>query len=150
MKSDVGRSSASGRTRRRSADGGLGEHYARLRARLAARPDTEHEQALVRLVVGGLIVLYLLPGALAQGLQPTLFVMLGYLAVSVLVFAHILVAPGESPARRVIGAGADLGTLTWVMAFSASAPRRCSSCTCGLPWRTAFASDNATSWWRSA
>ena len=94
-----------------------GELLAKLRARLSGRPDTEHEQALVRLVVGGLIVLYLLPGALAQGFQPTLFVMLGYLAVSVLVSAHILVAPGESPARRVIGAGADLGTLTWVMAF---------------------------------
>src|SRR5712664_3585435 len=70
-----------------------GELLAKLRAKLAARPDTEHEQALVRLVVGGLIVLYLLPGALAQGFQPTLFVMLGYLAVSVLVFAHILVVP---------------------------------------------------------
>src|SRR5713101_4339940 len=95
----------------------LGEHYARLRARLAARPDTEHEQAIVRLVVGGLIVLYLLPGALEQGLQPTLFVMLGYLAVSLRVVPHILVAPGESPTRRVIWASADLGTLTWFMAF---------------------------------
>jgi two-component system sensor histidine kinase RpfC len=88
-----------------------------MRARLAARPDTEHEQAIVRLVVGALIVLYLLPGAIAQNLEPTIFVMLGYLAGSTLIFGHILLAPGQSPARRVLGALADVVTLTWVMAF---------------------------------
>jgi two-component system, sensor histidine kinase RpfC len=89
----------------------------RLRARLAARPDTEHEQAIVRLVVGALIVLYLVPSAIAQDLEPTIIVMLGYLAVAALIFAHILSEPGESPARRVLGALADLSTLTCVMAF---------------------------------
>ena len=88
----------------------------RLRARLAARPDTEHEQAIVRLLVGALIVLYLLPGAIARDLEPTIFVMLGYLAVSALLFAHILIQPGESHIRRVVGAIADIATLTWVMA----------------------------------
>ena len=34
---------------------------ARIQARLAARPDTEHEQAIVRLVVGAVLFLYLLP-----------------------------------------------------------------------------------------
>jgi two-component system, sensor histidine kinase RpfC len=87
------------------------------RARLAARPDTEHEQAIVRLVVGALINLYLLPGAIAQNLEPTIFVMLGYLAGATLIFAHILLSPGESPTRRTLGALADVGTLTWVMAF---------------------------------
>jgi len=38
----------------------------RVRARLAARPDTEHEQALVRLVLGVLILGYLV---LAAGVQ---------------------------------------------------------------------------------
>ena len=92
-------------------------HLRWLRARLAARPDTEHEQAIVRLVVVGLIVLYLLPGAIAQNLEPTIFVMLGYLAGSILIFGHIIVAPGESPARRVLCALGDVATLTWVMAF---------------------------------
>jgi len=87
------------------------------RARLAARPDTEHEQAIVRLVVGALINLYLLPGAIAQNMEPTVFVMLGYLAGATLIFAHILLSPGESPTRRTLGALADVGTLTWVMAF---------------------------------
>jgi len=88
-----------------------------LRARLAARPDTEHEQAIVRLVVGALIVLYLLPGAVAQNLEPTIFVMLAYLGGASLIFAHILVAPGESHARRVLATLGDVATATWVMAF---------------------------------
>jgi len=92
-------------------------HLRWLRARLAARPDTEHEQAIVRLLVVGLIVLYLLPGAIAQNLEPTIFVMLGYLAGSILIFGHIIVAPGESPARRALCALGDVATLTWVMAF---------------------------------
>jgi two-component system sensor histidine kinase RpfC len=89
----------------------------RLRAHLASRPDTEHEQAVVRIVVGALIVLYLLPGALAQGLEPTIFVMIGYLIASAAIFAHILSSPVESPTRRMMGALADIGTLSWVMAF---------------------------------
>jgi len=88
-----------------------------MRARLAARPDTEHEQAIVRLAVVALIILYLLPGAIARNLEPTIFVMLGYLAGSILIFGHIIYAPGESPARRVICALGDIATLTWVMAF---------------------------------
>jgi two-component system sensor histidine kinase RpfC len=87
-----------------------------LRARLAARPDTEHEQAIVRVVVGALVALYLLPGAIAQNLEPTIFVMLGYLAGAILIFGHIIVAPGGSPARKVLGVLVDVATLTWVMA----------------------------------
>jgi two-component system sensor histidine kinase RpfC len=88
-----------------------------MRARLSARPDTEHEQAIVRLVLVALIVLYLLPGAIARDLEPTIFVMLGYLAGSILIFGHIIFAPGESPARRVLCTLGDVATLTWVMAF---------------------------------
>jgi two-component system, sensor histidine kinase RpfC len=92
-------------------------HLRWIRARLAERPDTEHEQAIVRLAVVALVVLYLLPGAIAQNLEPTIFVMLGYLAGSILIFGHIIYAPGESPARRVLCALADVATITWVMAF---------------------------------
>jgi two-component system sensor histidine kinase RpfC len=88
-----------------------------LRARLAARPDTEHEQAIVRLVVGSLILAYLTPGAIAQQLDPVFFVMIGFLLVSALIVAHIIAAPGESPTRRVLAALLDLGTLTWLMSY---------------------------------
>ncbi len=88
-----------------------------LRARLAARPDTEHEQAIVRLVLGALIVLYLLPDALRNRPEPTLLVMVMYLAVAALLFMRILAAPGVSHTRRVLAAVADVSTITWCMAF---------------------------------
>ena len=91
--------------------------FSGLRARLAGRPDTEHEQAIVRLLVGSAILAYLLVRTAARDFEPTVFVMAGYLGVSALIFAHILVAPGESPWRRVFAAVLDLGTLTGLMAL---------------------------------
>jgi len=88
-----------------------------VRGRLAARPDTEHEQAIVRLVIGALIVLYLLPDALKHRPEPTLEVMLVYLAVALLLFLRILASPGVSQLRRLAATAADVGTLTWCMAF---------------------------------
>ena len=87
-----------------------------LRARLAARPDTEHEQAIVRLVVGALIVLYLLPSASEPGTGPTIWVMFGFLALGIGIVAHILAAPGVSHPRRAFGILVDVATVTWVMA----------------------------------
>jgi two-component system, sensor histidine kinase RpfC len=88
-----------------------------LRARLAGRPDTEHEQAIVRLFVGAAVLIYLLVRTAAQDFEPTFFVMAAYLAVAALIFTHIMVAPGESPARRVLAAVLDIGTLTGMMAM---------------------------------
>src|SRR2546427_156091 len=97
----------------------LGEHYARLRARLAARPDTEHEQAIVRLLVGLALGLYLLPEILqrqAAGLaEQHILVWLGFLAASAGIFGAILAWPGESPWRRTFGAVLDISTLTWCL-----------------------------------
>ena len=44
----------------------LREGFRMLRARLAARPDTEHEQALVRLVIITIFLVYLLAMASAD------------------------------------------------------------------------------------
>jgi two-component system sensor histidine kinase RpfC len=94
-----------------------------IKAHLAARPDTEHEQAIVRIVIGLILFCYLLPGAMVGRDAGTgdsrlfLGVMIGYLVGSILIFSHILAAPGESPARRIIATLADVGTLTFVMAF---------------------------------
>ncbi len=97
----------------------LGEHYARLRARLAARPDTEHEQAIVRLLVGLGLGLYLLPEILqrqAAGFaEPHILVWMGFLVASAGIFCAILVWPGESTWRRTLGAVLDISTLTWCL-----------------------------------
>ena len=93
--------------------------FGELRARLAARPDTEHEQAIVRMVVGAVIVSYLLPDALVRGgasLFDPVVVLTGYLLAAVVVFVSIVAMPGESPARRLVTMVIDIGTLTWCMA----------------------------------
>lgn len=88
---------------------------AALKSRLAARPDTEHEQAIVRLVVGTLVLLYLMGRTGGEPDDPTIMVMTGYLAVSALIIASILATPHVSATRRVLGAFADLATLTGIM-----------------------------------
>ena len=88
-----------------------------MRTHLAARPDTEHEQAVVRLVLDVLIVLYLLPGVIARNLEPTIIVMFGHLAGAILIFGHILLAPGVSPVRRVLAILVDIAAVTALMAY---------------------------------
>ena len=97
--------------------GRLAQSLGRLRARLAARPDSEHEQAVVRLIIGIVLVAYLFPDALKNRHEPTLMVLTAYLGVAALIFLNILAFPGISHARRVLAAVADVGTLTWCMAF---------------------------------
>ena len=95
-----------------------------MRARLAARPDTEHEQAIVRIALGIVLFFYLLPGALREtGIAPStdrvyLAVMIGYLAFALAVYAGILFQPGTSPVRRLASACVDIGAVTFFMAQS--------------------------------
>jgi two-component system, sensor histidine kinase RpfC len=94
---------------------------ARLRARLSGRPDSEHEQAIVRLLVVGLFFLYFLPEAFsgyqAQGqADPRFFLaMVCTLLLAGAVFAWICLSPAASPARRVSGAVLDAGSVTFFM-----------------------------------
>ncbi|MGH8706040.1 MAG: sensor histidine kinase, partial [Burkholderiales bacterium] len=97
----------------------LGELGARLRARLKARPDTEHEQAIVRLVVGLLLGAYLLPEGLNvpewSALEPYYPVYVAYVAVAVVILAWNLASVSVSHARRCIALVADMATVTWAM-----------------------------------
>ncbi len=94
--------------------------WRRLRDRLRNRPDSEHEQALVRLGVGIVFFAYLLPSALS-GEEPgsmhlPMFVaMVGFMATASLLFVAILLRPGASPARRVAGAILDSATASYFM-----------------------------------
>ena len=96
---------------------GVKRILASLRTRLAARPDTEHEQAIVRLLISALLVLYLLPGTLGVASELILFVGSAHFALSLLVFLRILNAPEKSPTRRVVAIFADFATVTCYMAF---------------------------------
>ena len=94
--------------------------FAALTARLRRRADSEHEQALVRLVIALLIVAYLgllslVEPAGTQDTAPMLLVMLAESAVGIGRVALIVIAPAPSHLRRWIGMLADYGTLTALM-----------------------------------
>jgi two-component system sensor histidine kinase RpfC len=94
---------------------------ARLRQRLSGRPDSEHGQALVRLVIAALILAYLAGLQLASG-EPgshsaMAWVMLAETLVGFALFAAILRRPGVSHARRAIGMVADYTTLAVLMSL---------------------------------
>ena len=103
---------------------GLMESLGRLRARLAGRPDSEHEQAIVRLVVGVVLFFYLLPQALSvSGGRFDLghgypLAMLCYLTFAAAIFVGILLRPQISHTRRMVAAVGDIGTVTYFMAMS--------------------------------
>jgi two-component system sensor histidine kinase RpfC len=101
----------------RSDGAGMIALLGRLRARLAGRPDTEHEQALVRLLISGLLVLYLLPDTSGSGRALLLYLGGAHFALSVLVFLRILHSPDKSPVRRVAAMFGDFFTVTCYMAF---------------------------------
>src|SRR5260221_459268 len=86
-----------------------------LRARLKARPDSEHEQALVRLANAVLFRVYLV-----SDLHETPVLWVGYLAyfcAGVAIVAAILLRPAASPLRRTLGAALDATMITWTLMY---------------------------------
>ncbi len=91
-----------------------------LRKKLASRPDTEHEQAFVRVLVAAVLGFYLIDiPDLARGgvLRVDVSVYLVYFLVSASVLAWALASDRVSQFRRFIGLAADLGMVTWAMSF---------------------------------
>jgi len=94
-----------------------------IRTRLTGRADTEHEQALIRTVIGIVFFLYLLPDAIEHSVEWVyvskvyLMVMTAFLVAALGIIVCILVWPQPSPARRVISNAIDIATLTLIMVF---------------------------------
>jgi two-component system sensor histidine kinase RpfC len=90
-----------------------------LRARIAARPDTEHEQAILRVAIGLVLGMYILPEGLDFTqwfpLRPDVIVFMGFIAESIGVLAWILLSNKVSPFRRCFATAVDLATVTWSM-----------------------------------
>lgn len=89
--------------------------------RLRGRPDTEHEQAILRIVLVGLITGYMWVRASAAS-QPIgvadrslLWGLVGFFIVALVLFAAICVAPAANPARRIVGMLADSGGTTFAL-----------------------------------
>jgi two-component system sensor histidine kinase RpfC len=90
-----------------------------VRARLATRPDTEHEQAIVRLVIAALLGAYLLPEGLDvpewSALQPYHIVFVSYMVLAALILGWNLGSSTISHARRIMALVADIATCAWAM-----------------------------------
>ncbi|HEY4560505.1 MAG TPA: hybrid sensor histidine kinase/response regulator, partial [Lysobacter sp.] len=90
----------------------------RVRGRLAARSDTEHGQALVRIGVLGAVFAYLL--SRPSGIDPAAYadamamVVAGLLS-GALILGWLLVAPARNDIRRAAGMVADYGLMAAAM-----------------------------------
>jgi two-component system, sensor histidine kinase RpfC len=90
------------------------------RHRLASRPDSEHGQALVRIAMVALILIYELIFARSWGISSreqayVIGLTLISQAVSLLVLTWILIRPQRSDVRRIIGMIADYGLMCMAM-----------------------------------
>lgn len=102
---------------------------AALRTRLSARPDGEHEQAILRVVVLAVVVTYLAAiffsgdGATGRG-HGELLLLRGLAAALVLALVLLLaifIWPAPNVTRRVVGMVADAGAATFVMFLAGEA-----------------------------
>ncbi len=94
----------------------------RLVHRLRSRPDSEHEQAIIRLVIVALLVLYAFAWEGTQradvvDMHKARIVATGYLIFSTLLFCHIVAFPAATPPRRFVGMTGDFSVLTAFLHF---------------------------------
>ena len=75
-----------------------------IRGRLRGRPDSEHEQALIRVAIMTLIYLYFSTTDLAA----VTLLAGSYLSVSIVIFIWILISPAKNPLRRILGIVGDM------------------------------------------
>ena len=92
----------------------------KIKAILASRADSEHEQAGLRLLVSGIVFCYLLAKFIGQstptGAGPLMWwVACGFLVYSVVLQVWILIDPRVRPLRRLLGAIADHTATTYFM-----------------------------------
>lgn len=104
----------------RQKPGPLTQMLSELVNRLRNRPDSEHEQAIVRIVIVGLLFVFFLAHD-AEGpeaefvLDPGALVAGGYLALSVIYVLLILLRPAAAPVRRLIAMVTDFATISALM-----------------------------------
>ncbi len=94
--------------------------YANLRARLSAREDSEHEQALLRVIIVGLVltvmaVFHITRHDWTENSTQIVLILVGFLAISLAIFTAICLFPKPSIPRRLVGMVADVAGCTWFM-----------------------------------
>ncbi len=93
--------------------------------RLSRRTDSEHEQAIVRMVIGLLVYIYIFSSPYVSWFKdprPLFTLQVSatiFIVFSVSLFISIIVWPGESPWRRILGMSGDLGITSFLISQSA-------------------------------
>ncbi|MBK1725110.1 ATP-binding protein [Thiocystis violacea] len=99
--------------------------YGGLSRRLRGRGDSECEQAIIRILVGGLAILYLLTADRVGSDSPAFFILAGMAIIFALVSVGLLVAVlkdfGPVPVRRILGILLDLSVTSVAMGFAGEA-----------------------------
>lgn len=94
-------------------------HFAGVLQRLKNREDSEHEQALARILIGsaylGYIFYLFLSGRLASEASHLLVIAVLFVVTSLIIFSAVVVWPAICVPRRVSGMFLDLGALTYSM-----------------------------------
>jgi two-component system, sensor histidine kinase RpfC len=100
-----------------------------LSARLKHRPDSEHEQAIIRVVIVALVFSYLMGIKVfadhdSAVIVHEIWILGAYLIVSCLYVVMIMLDPAASPARRLTAMLTDIGATSAVLHFgdAAAAP----------------------------
>ena len=89
-----------------------------VKSRLRNRPDSEHEQQLIRIVIGFAVFLSLLISLTKNPIPEAVLLIVigsGYLLTSCLFFAHLIWQPKASHVRRIMALGLDMATLSFFM-----------------------------------
>ncbi len=108
--------------------------FHRLTHRLSNRPDSEHEQAAVRIFIQVALFVYILasgpssPAALREWHFILVFISL-FIILSTTLFLSILSWPDKSPLRRVIGIVADVSAFSFGLAITGEL---------GAPWYAVY------------
>ena len=97
--------------------------YAAIREKLARRPDSEHEQALIRLAIAVIIVGYFFTSAIIDGEithdeYPALTLSVLILLFSIVIISWIFIDLNKSVARRLLGMMTDLCASAYCMYLS--------------------------------
>lgn len=92
--------------------------------RLKGRSDSEHEQAIIRVVIGFMVLGYLFSLPVGKPVlhagfpvDPRTAILL-FVLFSVVVLADILLRPEANSARRILGTIGDLGATSYIMSIS--------------------------------
>ncbi|MHB1140825.1 MAG: diguanylate cyclase domain-containing protein [Sulfuricaulis sp.] len=93
--------------------------FTTVRERLAGRSDSEHIQALVRVAIGGVGLIYVFfiyaSGKLSAGQHHMLFVASCFVLAAIGIFVSVIIQPQASPARRLVGMVLDFSATSYFM-----------------------------------